>query len=565
MENRTYYLEAFSMTAQYLAIMSADADIYAETAKAVTNFFGADFAVFAAGKTDGEMTECLCTHYDKPFCKAVFDKTTDIIAQTLQSGFLASEVVNLTEDGHYSIAFLPISIKNQTSAVMLIGHKTREPLPKNLLNIYLSVAGIIGTAFEKQASFEALKENEEKFRLISASANDAIIMIDDAGAITYWNEAAEKIFGYGKHEAIGRDLHSLIVPKMFYDDFLKGFSTFVKTGQGAVVGKHLEVSGIRRSGGEFPLELSISAVNLKGKWNAIGIARDISGRKKVEDALKEKTRQLEELTKSLEQRVESEIEKRRQQEQMLIQQSKLAAMGEMISAIAHQWRQPLNAAGLIIQNIKDAYEYGELDRAYLERAVENSMSQIQFMSKTIDDFRKFFRPDKEKKDFDAKQAAGEVLSMLSSELKASNISYRIVCHVHNKTFEDFSEIIPCGETTIHGHQNELKQVFLNLINNAKDAIIEKREKGLGDPEEKGTIAFDFEKSGEKVIIRILDNAGGIPEDIMDRVFEPYFTTKEQGKGTGIGLYMSKVIIENNMSGKLTVRNINGGAEFKIEL
>jgi signal transduction histidine kinase len=281
--------------------------------------------------------------------------------------------------------------------------------------------------------------------------------------------------------------------------------------------------------------------------------------------LHEKEESLKELNKSLESMVEGEIEKRRQHEHMLIQQSKLAAMGEMISAIAHQWRQPLNAVGLIIQNIKDAYEYGELDKKYLDKSVETSMNQIQFMSKTIDDFRNFFRPDKEKIPFDVKQTAGEVLAMFSSQLKANNISYRVVCHAHDRTFEDFTEIISCGEMTLIGYQNEFKQAFLNLITNAKDAIIERRQSGDMDIEEKGVISFDFEKSGEKIIIRITDNGGGIPEDIIDRVFEPYFTTKEQGRGTGIGLYMSKVIIENNMGGSLTVKNINGGAEFRIEV
>jgi signal transduction histidine kinase len=111
----------------------------------------------------------------------------------------------------------------------------------------------------------------------------------------------------------------------------------------------------------------------------------------------------------------------------------------------------------------------------------------------------------------------------------------------------------------------MKQVFMNIVNNSKDAILQRREEGLMQEGEKGLIAFDFYRAGDNVIIRITDNGGGIPEEIIDKIFDPYFTTKEQGKGTGIGLYMSKVIIEQNMGGKLTVRNVNGGAEFRIEL
>jgi len=253
-------------------------------------------------------------------------------------------------------------------------------------------------------------------------------------------------------------------------------------------------------------------------------------------------------------------------ERILVHQSRLAAMGEMIGAIAHQWRQPLNAVNAIIQDLKDAYEYGVLDRDYLDRSVKNAMQQIQFMSKTIDDFRNFFHPDKTKKSFDVKQAAAEVLTMVSSQLLTHRISYRITCHVHNRTFEDFtSPIIPCEEMMIPGYENEMKQVFLNLVNNAKDAILECREHGLMGPEVKGMIAINFELPGERVVIKVTDNGGGIPAGILDRIFEPYFSTKEPGHGTGIGLYMSKVIIENNMGGRLTARNVDGGAEFSIEV
>ncbi len=266
-----------------------------------------------------------------------------------------------------------------------------------------------------------------------------------------------------------------------------------------------------------------------------------------------------------EQRLRSE-HAQRESERILVHQSRLAAMGEMIGAIAHQWRQPLNAVNAIIQDLKDAYEYGVLDRNYLDRSVKNAMQQIQFMSKTIDDFRNFFRPDKTKKSFDVKQAAGEVLTMVSSQLATHGISYRITCHVHNRTFEDFSSpAIPCGAMMMLGYENEMMQVFLNLINNAKDAILECREHGLMGPGVKGLITVEFNSLGERIVISVTDNGGGIPAGNLDRIFEPYFSTKEQGHGTGIGLYMSKMIIENNMGGLLTARNVDGGAEFRIEV
>lgn len=278
-------------------------------------------------------------------------------------------------------------------------------------------------------------------------------------------------------------------------------------------------------------------------------------RKRAEEALQE-------LNVKLEQRVEEETALRLEKERLLMQQSKMAAMGEMIGAIAHQWRQPLNAMGLIIQATQDAYDFGELDREHLSKFVEEGMKQVQFMSKTIDDFRNFFRPDKEATNFDVKMAIAEVLSLLSGQMKSNNISYRLTCKEHNRAFEDFTEIVPCGEMTMLGFKNELEQVFLSIISNAKDAIIQKQQKKKSY---KGAISIEVARSDEKIIVTTSDNGGGIPEDITDRIFEPYFTTKEQGKGTGMGLYMAKMIIETNMRGSLTAKNMGEGAEFTITL
>jgi len=286
---------------------------------------------------------------------------------------------------------------------------------------------------------------------------------------------------------------------------------------------------------------------------------------KTDAEVQEKNLQLKELNRSLEDRVQKETELRLQKEQLLIHQSRFVAMGEMIGNIAHQWRQPLNAVGLIMQNFEDAYKFGELNAEYLTQNVQKGMNIIMFMSKTIDDFRNFFKPEKEKKRFDIKKALADVFSILSAQLKANDISYSIICHEHNKIFENFVDVIPCAEFTIEGYENEIKQVFLNILNNAKDAILEAGQRKAFDNDKKGRIVCDFKRDGDKVIIAITDNAGGISNEIKDRIFEPYFTTKEEGKGTGLGLYMSKLIIENNMGGKFTVRNTDDGAEFRIEL
>jgi len=314
----------------------------------------------------------------------------------------------------------------------------------------------------------------------------------------------------------------------------------------------------------FPVELRVFLLRDKsgrpsGMW---AIVRDITRRKQAELEIRNKTRQLEALTRDLEHRVEQEVALRTKNEQMLVQQSKLAAMGEMLGAIAHQWRQPLNALGLLVQNLKDAHSFGELDREYLERTVQKSMAQIQHMSATIDDFRNFFQPDKDKTSFDAMHAVGDVLALLSAQLAANDIGYRLTCRTHGRVFENEADIVPCPEKTITGSRNEFEHVILNLINNAREAILDRREQGSPG---RGELSFDFSAENGRVIIRVEDNGGGIDPKILGRIFEPYFTTKDPTKGTGLGLYMSKVIIEDHMDGTIAAANGEKGAVFTITL
>ncbi|MBF0317535.1 MAG: GAF domain-containing protein [Nitrospirae bacterium] len=274
-------------------------------------------------------------------------------------------------------------------------------------------------------------------------------------------------------------------------------------------------------------------------------------RRQIETSLTIKTRQLEELNAHLEQRVQQEIERRGQQEVMLIHQTKLAAMGDMIGAIAHQWRQPLNAIGMIIQDFEDAFTFGELNKDYIDTNIKRGMEIIYDMSKTIDDFRNFFRSDREKIDFDLINTVRKVISLVSDQLRHNYIHATVNSN---------------GLTSLitNGLPNEFKQVMLNIIGNARDAILQRRERGdMG--KEKGLISIEASREADKALLRISDNGGGIDDKVIGRIFEPYFTTKQPDKGTGIGLHMSRIIIEEHMSGYIGVENITNGAMFTIEL
>lgn len=257
----------------------------------------------------------------------------------------------------------------------------------------------------------------------------------------------------------------------------------------------------------------------------------------------ERTKELDRLNVSLDQRVKEEVANRRQQEQLLIHQSRLAAMGEMIGAIAHQWRQPLNALGLVLQNIQLTQQYGQLDEAFISRAVQKAERLINNMSSTIDDFRDFFKPDKHAEDFYISVMLQNVVELMEASLSNKRIKLQLRCD---------------DTIAVTGYQSELAQVLLNLINNAKDSCIERKVK---TPE----IDVIVGEQEDFIELSVCDNGGGIPDSIRDKIYDPYFTTKEEGTGTGIGLYMSKMIIEKNMAGKLTNHNSAVGSCFVIKI
>ena len=229
-----------------------------------------------------------------------------------------------------------------------------------------------------------------------------------------------------------------------------------------------------------------------------------------------------------------------QQQQIMIEQQKLASMGEMIGNIAHQWRQPLNALGLVLQNIKKAYERGRLDDAYIEKSVSKGKMLTQKMSSTIDDFRNMLKAEKIREHFDIMSVVNEVLKMVEASLKNHNIEIEVECDIKNE---------------MYAYPNELFQVLINLVNNGKDAYL--------GANKSGKIFIKCQENEDNFLISVEDEAGGIKLDNVNKVFEPYFTTKDTG--TGIGLYMSKMIIDKDFNGLLSVSNTEKGAKFTIKL
>ena len=265
--------------------------------------------------------------------------------------------------------------------------------------------------------------------------------------------------------------------------------------------------------------------------------------RRYQKSVQSKSEALKELNETLEKRVEEEIDKNREHEQLLVQKSRFIALGEMISNIAHQWRQPLSELSSIFMFIKFKYNMDQLDDETMEKKSKEADAVLEYMSHTIDDFRNFFMPKKEKEKFSLRVAMDSIMTIISSALSNNKINITI-CVDDN--------------LILNTYLNEFEQVLLNIIKNAKDVLIENEV-------ENPWIKIYTEEKGDKIILYIEDNGGGIKVEPRGKIFEPYFTTKSDSDGTGIGLYMSKIIVDKNMKGKLRVRDGEFGARFEIIL
>jgi len=392
--------------------------------------------------------------------------------------------------------------------------------------------------------------------------NIAVQGYDSDRRVIFWNGASEKLYGFTREEAMERRIEDLVIPGNMVNMVVSAITDWVENDvpipaseyvmqrkDGSPI--HVFSSKVMQFNSKREPEIFCIDVELTElKWAeqellelAAQLTQEISERKLAQKELFVKQIQLERVNDTLSERIKHKVEELRRNDQILISQNRQAAMGEMISNIAHQWRQPLNTIGLIIQYLQRTCSSDKMDAEELRKEFSNALSIVMHMSKTIDDFRNFFSPNKSKQLFEISRAISQTLEFSSADLNKHGIKVEL----------EVEEGI-----TVVGFRNEYSQVLLNILNNARDQLI---EVGRVDPR---IDIRTFVDNGVSVTT-VHDNGGGIPDDVIDRVFDPYFTTKVQGKGTGIGLYMSKMIIEKHMGGSLKVANRNGGAEFRIEV
>ncbi len=376
---------------------------------------------------------------------------------------------------------------------------------------------------------------ESKLKSIVESA-DAIIWATDVDSkLEFLSDQVRDILGYNAEQFIGTSLVDMIDTGYFHqsdkDRLVEGFKQVLMGGN--------RVSDLRCRAKQTDGTWRWFSMNMTPNRSVdgeisqvVGVMHDIHAQKLAEEALLQ-------LNQELDSRVREEIQRNMEKDLLLQRQSRLAAMGEMIGNIAHQWRQPINSLGLILGDLEDAALYGECDLTYIKTAVGKSKNIIQKMSSTIDDFRHFFRADKSPGAFSLKHVTDECINLVEAAMKNNNINIVVQCE---------------RDVVVSGYANEYSQALMNILSNAREAII---ERNVAD----GRIDIEIGEDGDYGIHTVTDNGGGIPAEVLPKIFEPHFTTKEQG--VGIGLYMTLISIEKNMHGKINVENMADGARFSI--
>ncbi|WP_170175823.1 PAS domain-containing sensor histidine kinase [Sulfurimonas crateris] len=398
---------------------------------------------------------------------------------------------------------------------------------------------------KKEKIEENCKYREEHFKKLFDMAPIFIDSFDTNGHCYLWNKECERVFGWTIDELNAHEnVFALFHPDPEVQETMReAFATRKET-------QYIDMSPLSKSGEPIPSRW-INVDLSEGEIIYIGI--DMRAQKEAEKKLLEAQYELRELNNSLQERVDVGIKEIYKKEQLLLGQSRMAQMGEMLSIIAHQWRQPLSVidmSAFSIQNKIDLQKFDFDDKAsqvkfleFLTKEIKDIHRYTQYLTGTIEDFTNFFKPTKRKETTTLNVPIEKALNILDSLTKKENIDVKVDIQTYKR---------------VKIYTYEVMQVVLNIIKNSIDNFIEKE---ILNP----TINISVNEDNNKFTILICDNGGGIDEAILEKIFDPYFSTKSEKNGTGLGLYISKIVIENHSFGMLNAKNIHNGACFEIIL
>ena len=392
--------------------------------------------------------------------------------------------------------------------------------------------GIVIDVTERKLAEDSIRESRAKYQAIVDSFDGLIYICSQDYRIEFMNR---KLIERTGREAVGEYCYKVmhdrdsVCPWCVNDRVFKGETV------------HWEMFSPKDNRWYYVVNIPIRHAD--GSMSKHAMIFDITDRKLFEEELKLQKQLLEDLNSTLEKRVQEEVTKNREKDILLIQQNRQAALGEMFDHIAHQWKQPLNSIAVIIQALGSTCAYEQVTTKDILETVDSIMDMVGHMAQTVDVFRNFYKPDKEKSVFLVKDTIDKALSFVTPVFRRYGIGV---------------DVDADPELAAFGYPKEYAQVLLNLLGNAKDAYMETKS-------ENRWINIKAFADDDNTVVTITDNAGGIPDKGIERIFDLYFTTKESSGGTGIGLYMSKNIIEKNMGGNLSVNNVDNGAQFRIEL
>ncbi len=426
----------------------------------------------------------------------------------------------------------------------------------------------------RQLASEILQRTEAQADLIRSNQqyesifNNTVVGItvtDRTGMILQTNERWNELTGFDAGELTGRMIYDLMAPEerdkarveSVARVFDEGYVTerLYQRKDGSFFWGRLYINRIPDSfpDGRAHLGIIVDVTSERIEEAALQrsearfreLVREIAegtgmGEEPAEGERQELALKLEEINLELEKLFKNEMDENRRKEALLIHQARQAAMGEMVASIAHQWRQPLNSLSLVLGNLEDAWDYGELDTSAFKRSMDKSRNLISRMSETIDAFRDFLKPDREMEFFSLNRNLQGVLDLLEDSLRTGGVEVAVD---------------QADEYTVFGYPSQFSQVVFNLLTNALDALAEIEN---GRRHIRITVGQASLGGVDRVSLRICDTGGGIEQAALAGVFEPYVTTKEQKEGTGLGLYISRLIVENTMKGTLSLENTEEG-------